>query len=133
MDQRSFSLLIKDAKDNTREAPRILRWYYAGSCKPRMPTLYNQLTTLKKSHSECITDYSIKVENAATALNATNEMVKDSVLVRMVLKQLPDAYTPFTTVISHQERFQNFEKFKQALRNLEENKKTKINKYDYEN
>ena len=98
-----------------------------------MPTLYNQLTTLKKSHSECITDYSIKVENATTALNATNEMVKDSVLVRMVLKQLPDAYTPFTTVISHQERFQNFEKFKQALRNLEENKKTKINKYDYEN
>ena len=98
-----------------------------------MPTLYNQLTTLKKSHSECITDYSIKVGNAATALNATNEMVKDSISVGMVLKGLPDAYTPFAAVISHQERIQNFEKFKQALRNLEESKKTKINKYDYEN
>ena len=124
---------MKDAKDNTREAPRILRQYYAGSCKPRIPTLYNQLTTLKKSHFECITDYSIRVENAATALNATNEMVKDSISVAMVLKGLPDAYTPFAAVISHQERIQNFEKFKQALRNVEESKKTKINKYDYEN
>ena len=70
LDERSLSLVMWDEKDNAREALRILRANYARSGKPRILSLYNQLTLLKKRHSESITDYIIRAENAATALNA---------------------------------------------------------------
>lgn len=50
-----------------QEKLRILRAHYARSNKPRIFTLHNQLTNLKKSHSESVTDYIIKAENVATA------------------------------------------------------------------
>ena len=68
--ERSLSLVMWDEKDNAREALRIRRANYTRSGKPRILSLYNQLTLLKKRHSESITDYIIRAENAATALNA---------------------------------------------------------------
>ena len=47
---------IVDAKDNAREAQKIPRSHYTGTGKPRIIILYDQLTILKKSHSESITD-----------------------------------------------------------------------------
>lgn len=44
--------------------------HYPASGNPRIITLYNQPTNLKKSHCESITDYIIRAENAATAFNA---------------------------------------------------------------
>ena len=104
MDKRSLSLVMCDAKNYEREALRILRAHYAESRKPRIISLYNQLTTLKKSHSESINDYIIRAKNAATALNAADKAVSDSLLVVMVLNRLPDNYTPFVAVITQQER-----------------------------
>ena len=66
LDEISLSLMLPDAKDNAREALRILRTHYAGSGKPRIITLYNQLTNIKKSHGESITDYIIRVGNTVT-------------------------------------------------------------------
>ena len=66
LDEISLSLMLPDAKDNAREALRILRTHYAGSGKPRIITLYNQLTNFKKSHGEYITDFIIRVENTVT-------------------------------------------------------------------
>ena len=76
---------------------------------------------MKESHSESITDYIIRTENAATVLNAADEAVSDSLLVAMVLKGLLDDFTPFVEVITQQERIHDFQKFKQALRNFDEN------------
>ena len=76
---------------------------------------------MKESHSESITDYIIRTENAATVLNAADEAVSDSLLVAMVLKRLLDDFTPFVEVITQQERIHDFQKFKQALRNFDEN------------
>ena len=62
---------------------------------------------MKKSHSEFITDYIIRAENAATALSAAEKAVSDSLLVVVVLKGLPGNYTPFMAVITQQQRIQN--------------------------
>ena len=66
LDEIPLSLMLPDTKDNAREALRILRTHYAQSGKPRIITLYNQLTNFKKSHGESITDYIIWVGNTVT-------------------------------------------------------------------
>ena len=60
-------------------------------------------TTLKKGHSKSLTDHVIRAQNAATALNAADELVSDSLLVAIVAKGVPDDYTPFLAVITQQE------------------------------
>ena len=62
LDKRSLSIVMRKAKDNAREALRILKAHYTESGKPRIITLYNQRTNLKKRHSESIIDYIIKAE-----------------------------------------------------------------------
>ena len=50
LDDRSLSLIIRDAKDDGREALKILRAHYQGKSKPRIISLYTELTSLKKGH-----------------------------------------------------------------------------------
>ena len=47
LDDKSLSLIIRDAKDDGRAAIKILREHYLGSSKPRIITLYTELTSLK--------------------------------------------------------------------------------------
>ena len=75
---------MREAKDEGRKAWKILKEHYASGSKPRIITLYNELTTLQKSASETITDYLLRAENSATSLRAVNEQVSDSLLVAMV-------------------------------------------------
>ena len=51
--------------------------------------------------------------------------MRDALLVAMVLKGLPEEYTPFIAVVSQSEEHQNFQRFKGALRNYKETKKTR--------
>ena len=120
LDDRSLSLVIREAKDDGRKAFKILREFYAGSSKPRVITLYNQLTTLTKGNSETVTDYMIRAEKAALALRSANEQVSDALLIAMILKGLPDEYKAFVTVVTQSESVDTFQKFKQALRDFDE-------------
>ena len=54
LDERSLALVMRDGRDNGREAFKILREHYASKTKPRIITLYTQLTTLKKEVSESV-------------------------------------------------------------------------------
>ena len=119
---------MRDAKDDGRAAFKILKEHYAGSGKPRIITLYNQLTTLKKQESETVTEYIIRAETSSTALKGAGEQISDALLVAMVLKGLPDEYKAFVAITQSNETVQNFQKFKQALRNFEETEKTRSNK-----
>ena len=109
--ERSLSLVMRDAKDNVGEALRKLRAHYTGSGKPRIITLYNQLTTLKISYSESITGYIIRDGKRAIAFDAAVETVSDPLLFAIELNctPFPDNYTPFVAVITQQERIQNFQ------------------------
>ena len=104
--ERSSSLVMRNVKVNAGEALRKLRAHYTGSSKPRIITWYNQLTTLKISYSESISDYSIRDGKTATALDVADETVSDPLLVTILSNYIPfpDNYTPFVAIITQQER-----------------------------
>ena len=96
LDERSLALVMRDARDardKGREAFKILRNHYTGSGKPRIITLFTQLTSLKKRSSESVT------ETAASSLKTIGEQVSDGLLISMILKGLPDDYKPFVVVV----------------------------------
>ena len=49
LDDSSLSLIRKDAKDDCRKALKILHEHYAGKGKPRVISLYTDLTSLSKT------------------------------------------------------------------------------------
>ena len=106
LDERSLSLVMRDVKDNVGEALIKLRTHYTGSGKPRTITLYKQLTTLKMSYSESITNYIIKDGKRATALDTAVETVSDPLLLAIALNYtpFPDNYTLFVAVVTQQGR-----------------------------
>eukprot|EP00795_Rhopilema_esculentum_P013920 gene13920-4872_t len=120
LDERSLPLVIREAKDDGRKAFKILRDFYAGDSKPRVITLFNQLTSLRKANLENVTDYLIRAEKAAMALRSANEEVSVALLIAMVLKGPTDEYKPFIAIITQSETVDTFQRFKQALRNFEE-------------
>jgi len=66
LDDKSLSLVMRDAADDGIKALEILRQHYAGMGKPRIITLYTELTSLSKCTNESVTDYVIRDEKAAT-------------------------------------------------------------------
>ena len=92
LDDRSLSLVMRDAKDNGREALKILRGHYRGKGKQRKIGLYTELTSLTKRNNESITDYLIRAETASTALHDAGGTASDDLLVAMVLKGLPSQF-----------------------------------------
>jgi len=123
LDDRSLSLVIREAKDDGRKALAILREHYLGGDKPRILALYTELTSLKMAVGENVTDYVIRAETAANSLKFAKETVSDSLLMAMVLKGLPPEFKTFGTVVTQQRKQPTFAEFKVALRNYEETEK----------
>ena len=73
------------------------------------------------------------VASTNNSLETAGEIVSEALLVAMVLKGLPDDCRAFVAVINQSDTVQNFQKFKQALRNFEETEKTRINKRSDDN
>lgn len=91
LDDKSLSLIIRDSQDDGKKALAILREHYLGSSKPRIISLYCELTSLKKRESENVTDFMLRAEKSATLLNQAGEKVSDKLLVAMLLKGLPES------------------------------------------
>ncbi len=124
LDDTSLNLIMRDARNDGRKALCILRNHYVSRSKPRVITLYTELTSLLKVHDESITEYILRAETAASALKASGETVSDSLLIAMCLKGLPEEYKSFTIVISQKDHSQlTFSEFKTHLRNFEETEK----------
>ena len=68
LDDKSLSLIMREASDNGREAPRIMCDHYAGKGKPRIISLYTELMSLRKEQNEGVIDYIIRTEATVTAL-----------------------------------------------------------------
>ena len=120
LDSTSMQLIMRDAKDDGKEALKILREHYAGSSKPRIITMWRQLSRLTKGPNETVTEYVLKAEQLAAALKAAGENVSDSLLIAMVLDGLPREFMAFVTVVTQTETVLTFQKFKQQLRSFEE-------------
>ena len=120
IDERSLQLIMRDAKDNGREALRILRSHYVSTEKPRILTLYEQLTTIQMTDTEDITGYLIRAENYATGLKSAKETISDNLIKAMILKGLPESYQPFIVVHTQLDKTQTFTEFKSALTNFDQ-------------
>ncbi|XP_057691338.1 uncharacterized protein LOC130915376 isoform X1 [Corythoichthys intestinalis] len=120
LDDKSLSLIMRDAPNDGRKALKILREYYAGKGKPRIINLYTMLTSLQKGNKESIVDYIIRAETAITALRNAGETMGDGLLIAMVLKGLPESYTPFAVNVAHTDENMTFVEFKTKLRSFGE-------------
>jgi len=111
LDDKSLSLIIRDAEDDGRKSLNILRCHYLGDTKPRIISLYCELTSLKKGDSESVTEYVLRAEKAATYLKVAKEQVSDGLIIAMLLKGLPDSFKSFSTIITQRDDI-NLEQFK---------------------
>ena len=113
LDDRSQSLVMRDAKDDGRKALNILRNHYMGKSKPRVLSLYTEFT----GHDECITEYVVRAETADPSLKFAGE--SDSLLIAMVLKGQPPEYKTFSAIVSQRDekddKMKKFQEFKVAL------------------
>jgi len=125
LDDKSLSLVMRDAADDGIKALEILRQHYAGTGKPHIITLYTELTSLSKCTNESVTDYVIRAEKAATALNNAEEKVSDSLLIALVLKGLPESYKSFVVVITQSDKQRSFAEFKAALLSIEDTERSR--------
>ena len=116
LDDTSLSLVIRDAKDDGKKALQILREHYLGTSKPRIISLYTELTSLSMPEGENVTDYLIRAEKAATSLKNAGEVISDSLLVAMVIKGLPLSYKTFSTVVTQREKQWTFVEFKVQIK-----------------
>ena len=69
LDDKSLSLVIRDARENER--------IYSSKGNPKVISLYTELTYLRTLESESITDYIIRAENISNALKEPGEVISD--------------------------------------------------------
>ena len=89
---KCLPLIMREATDNRRKALNILCSHYAGKGKPKVISLYSQLTSLKKR--TLIKDYVIRIETILTALRNAKQIVNDA----LILKGLPRHFNPFPSI-----------------------------------
>lgn len=130
LDDKSLQLIMREAEDDGKRALELLEQHYSGSSKPRIIALYTELTTLQKVSEETATDYFLRAEKTATALNNAGETISDGLLVAMCLKGLPTDYSAFSTVITQRSDEVSFSEFKSALKSFEETMKSKQSQPD---
>ena len=130
LDEKSLSLIMSEASENGRESLRILRDHYAGKGKPRIISLYTELTSLRKEQNEGVTDYIIITEATVTALRNSGETLSDGLLIAMVLKGLPRTFNAFSIYVTHSSKELTFSEFKTQLRSFEDTDKYHQNSSD---
>ena len=115
LDDKSLSLIMREASDNGREALRILLDHYAGKGKPRIISLFTELMSLRKEQNEGVTDYIIRTEATVMALRNARETLSDSLIITMVLKGLPRTFNAFSIYVTHSSKELTFSEFKMQL------------------
>ena len=86
LDDRSLSLIVRDARDDGRKALELLRNHYLGVSRPRIISLYRDLSALELKHDKSVTDCLIRAEKAAASLKKAGDVGTDSLLEAMIIE-----------------------------------------------
>ena len=81
LDDRSLSLVLREAPNDGRKAFKILKDHYRPKGKLRIIALYTELTSLNKNHNESMTDYIIRAETTVSSLRDAGETVSDDLSI----------------------------------------------------
>ena len=108
---------MTDCKNDGRAALKVLREHYQNAEKPRVLTLYEELTTLRMTEEKDTTDFVIRAERATNGLRSAGETISDNLVIAMLLKGLPKAYKPFVVVHTQLDKYKTLVQFKAALTN----------------
>ena len=125
IDERSLTLVMRDANNKGREALAILRNHYRGNGMQRIIGLYTELSGLVKDPSESVIDYALRAENISVSLEEAGEKVSDTMLVAVVLKGLPAEFKAFVAVVTQSGKKWEFKDLKTSLRDYEETEKAR--------
>ena len=69
-----------------------MRDHYTCKGKPRIISLYTELTPLKKEQNEGVTNYVIRTEATVTTLRNARETLSDGLIIAIVLKGRPSTF-----------------------------------------
>ena len=110
-DDKSLSSIMREVADNERKAPNILCRHYAGKGKPRVISLYTQLTPLKKDCIESVKDYVIRTNyfNNPEKCRTNCWQCNDIAMI------LPRHFNPFFIHVTHSNKELTFIEFKTKL------------------
>ena len=134
LDGQPLKIVIRDAKNDGRKAMQTLRNHYLGCSKPRIVSMYCDLTSLKFSCNENITEYCLRAETTATRLKDAGENVSDSLLIAMLNKGLPDKFNSFSTFIMQQDIDKmSLSKFKSSLKDFNDNESARTEHHSEDN
>ena len=126
LDDKSIILIMRDAKNNGWKSLKILRDHYIGRSKPRIISMWCELTSLKLGCNENVTDFLLRAETCSSHLQGAGETVSDCLLISMILKRLPGQCKSITTVIIQQYIDKmTLSNFKSALKNFDENERSR--------
>lgn len=76
-DNKSLSLIRRDAPNDGRKALNILKEYYVGKGRTRVINLCSVLSSVQRTSDDRIRDYIIKADTAVTALQSAVEVLGD--------------------------------------------------------
>ncbi len=74
--------------------------------------MYTHLTSLKKQTNESPKDNVIKRETILTSQRKSGEIVDDTLIITMILKDLPRYFDPFSIYVTHSNKELTFLEFK---------------------
>jgi len=86
LDDKSLSLVMRNAIDDGKRALEIMKQHYAGMGKPRVIATDIELTSVTKQINESVTDYIIRAETVAFALEQAGKDMSNGLLITMILK-----------------------------------------------
>ena len=120
LDDRSLSLIIRDAPNDGLKALKILNEHYMVKGKTCIIYLYTQVTSLQMGEDKNVTDYLIREVTICNSLKIAGENISYKLLMAITIKGLPDILNTSCTVMTQKDKDFSFLDYKIALKSFKE-------------